>query len=281
MAVVIDVVETWHINANPPRPDFVKPTELLLPEGSSFALSEVAYPDGEGLMIEGFDEPVVVYEGQVVLHGTITPSADLAAGETALSLELRYQACNDRTCTRPLKLTLSGNVSIGDGTAAPSAINQSVFADLEPAGPETDGELRVPRPIWAGTEFLHRTLYRALPRPSGLTVTNDTRLPHAPTGHRRLTGNRHWQLGQFASTADHRLGPHGCSRQPIRRRELADAQTSRHDARTVVHVLELGLEPLAAEGPRGRVRRGLADDVRRPAACTVDSSRQPTRGSSR
>ncbi len=139
VAIVIDVVDSWHINANPPHPDFVKPTELLLPADSSFALGEVVYPEGEGLMIEGFDEPVVVYEGQVVLHGTIIPSADLAAGETTLSLELRYQACNDRTCTRPLKLILAGNITIGDGTMTPTAINEAIFAVTEPDGAETDG----------------------------------------------------------------------------------------------------------------------------------------------
>jgi uncharacterized protein YyaL (SSP411 family) len=139
VAIVIDVVDTWHINANPPRPEFVKPTEWLVPEGSMFALDNVAYPEGEDLMIEGFDQPVEVYEGQVVLIGEITPSVDLTAGGTELALELRYQACNDRECTRPLKLTLSGNVVIGDGSVSPTAINQAIFAMEEEVEDENGG----------------------------------------------------------------------------------------------------------------------------------------------
>ncbi len=139
VAVVIDVVESWHINANPPHPEFVIPTALTLPEGSTFTLSEVAYPEGEGLMIEGFDEPVLVYEGQVVLRGTITPSADLATGETDLTLQLRYQACDDTVCTSPMRLALVGKVMIGDGSTSPMAINQPIFAE-ETAGEDSSNE---------------------------------------------------------------------------------------------------------------------------------------------
>ena len=57
--------------------------------------------------------------------------ADLVAGETDLTLQLRYQACNDMICTSPMRLTLAGRVTIGDGTTSPTAINQSVFAETE------------------------------------------------------------------------------------------------------------------------------------------------------
>lgn len=128
VAVTIDVREGWHINANPARPDFVIPTKLTAKLPSGATLGEVNYPKGMDFKLEGIDEPLSVYEGRIVLTGSITVPAT-ATGEEAFEFRLRYQACNNVNCLRPMNLVLKGKVPIAaTGTKVP-AINTQLFDD--------------------------------------------------------------------------------------------------------------------------------------------------------
>ena len=127
VAVVIEIDRSWHLNANPPRPDYVIPTELSLKSSLGTKLEQMQYPQGHDFTVEGIDEPLLVYEKRVVLRGEITAPADAAGKTDELTFTLRYQACNDKTCSRPLKVTLEGPVPIAAAGESPNAINRGLF----------------------------------------------------------------------------------------------------------------------------------------------------------
>ncbi|MBL8848150.1 MAG: hypothetical protein JNG89_00615, partial [Planctomycetaceae bacterium] len=132
VAVVLNVKEGWHINANPAQPKFLIPTELTAALPAEFELTDVRYPDGEEFMQQGADEPLVVYEGKVVLYGKLKAPAS-AAGKSANSeFTVRYQCCNDSECLRPMKLLLKGQFAIAAQGEQPQAINQSLFKPKRP-----------------------------------------------------------------------------------------------------------------------------------------------------
>lgn len=131
VAVVLDVKEEWHINANPPRPKQMKATELTGKFTAESALKGVVYPKGHDFVLEGFDEPLSVYEGQVVLIGTIDVPASAAGKEESVTLSIRYQACNNETCQRPTTLEIAGKVKVLPAGSQPKFINRRLF---EPAG---------------------------------------------------------------------------------------------------------------------------------------------------
>jgi hypothetical protein len=100
VAVVLTVAEGWHINANPARPDFLEPTELALKAGHKTSLPKVDYPKGHDFVMEGFEEPLSVYEKEVVIRGTLKVPPEAAGKTERIDLEVHYQACDVRRCLR-------------------------------------------------------------------------------------------------------------------------------------------------------------------------------------
>ncbi|MGE0377058.1 MAG: DUF255 domain-containing protein [Planctomycetaceae bacterium] len=127
VAVVVSIKDGWHINTNPARPDFLIPTELKLSTVHKTALSKVAYPKGHEFRMEGIDEPLTVYEKEVVLKGTLD-AGRAAAGQTEeLTLTVHYQACDDRKCLRPAEAKLSFKVPFAASKSDVKPINESLF----------------------------------------------------------------------------------------------------------------------------------------------------------
>ncbi len=128
VAFVLTVAEGWHINANPPRPKNMKATEVTGKFTLASELKGQKYPEGEDFPFEGFDEPLSVYEGTVVIHATIDVPADAAGKEEDLTLNIRYQACNSKECLRPMALILRGKAPVAAAGVSPKPINQRLFA---------------------------------------------------------------------------------------------------------------------------------------------------------
>ena len=86
--VDIDVRSGWHVNANPASAMGLVPTSVKAILGR---LRNVRYPDGQPS--PAGSEPLLVYRGRVRITGEIeVPDAG------APSVELTYQACDDRRC---------------------------------------------------------------------------------------------------------------------------------------------------------------------------------------
>jgi uncharacterized protein len=124
VACVLDIAEGWHVNANPAKPDFVLPAELELTSAARVELTSIAYPQGKDLKMEDQTDPVSVYEGQVVILGTLKVPQDVKATSDDLKFVLRYQACNHKECLTPKRIKLDGKAAIGPGA---KAINTKIF----------------------------------------------------------------------------------------------------------------------------------------------------------
>ncbi|MFO0947815.1 MAG: DUF255 domain-containing protein [Planctomycetota bacterium] len=95
------VSEGWHVNANPPKPSYLKPIRLRLLENPNVALVEVQYPKGEWLKVGGLDEEVSVNSGDFTLRAVVTANAE---AKGTLVFRLDYQACDDQKCLAPSRI---------------------------------------------------------------------------------------------------------------------------------------------------------------------------------
>jgi hypothetical protein len=89
----LSIRDGWHINANPASLDLLIPTRL---EGD---LRAVVYPRGAPFLPAFVGEEVRVYSGQVEIPGEISIRNP--------TLELTYQACDDRRCLPPVTREIS------------------------------------------------------------------------------------------------------------------------------------------------------------------------------
>ena len=129
IAIVVEIAEGWHVNANPAGENLIA-TEIILPEIPHLAFSETVYPKGEVLKLGSIGEAPVY-------HDTITIGIQADLSRTApiepimMDLELRYQACNDDQCLLPEMLTFAVPMEVVGIEEPIQRINEAIFANIQ------------------------------------------------------------------------------------------------------------------------------------------------------
>lgn len=132
LAVVLEIKQNWHINTNPAKPDFLIPTTLKIVSKQGLKLSNVRYPKGKLLKVEGLPDASSVYDGRLAIHGTLEIPAKSLGNEDEIEIRVRYQPCTDQKCLRPKTIKLRGKLEIIKPSAV-KLINQKFFAPKKPA----------------------------------------------------------------------------------------------------------------------------------------------------
>ena len=109
----VEIIPGFHINSVKPLESYLIPTEVFLPAGSEFELTEVKFPKA---VVKTFsfapDEKLAVYEGTIEVALTLRARPETKPGSRTLALGLRYQACNDEICLRPVEKQLPISVTV-------------------------------------------------------------------------------------------------------------------------------------------------------------------------
>ena len=137
IAVVVEIAEGWHVNANPAGEGLIG-TEIIFPDTSYLTFGEVIYPTGEVLKLGSIGEAPVY-------HDTITIGIQTDSNQNApiepivLDLQLRYQACNEDQCLLPETLAFTIPVEIVGIEETVQRTNDAVFANIEFGAPPSLG----------------------------------------------------------------------------------------------------------------------------------------------
>ncbi len=129
IAVVVEISEGWHVNANPAGEGLIA-TEVILPDTPYLTFEEAVYPVGEVLKLGSIGE-APVYHDTVTIGIQVDSSRDVPIEPIVLDVQLRYQACNDDQCLLPETLAIAIPVEIVGMTGTVRPINKAVFAGIE------------------------------------------------------------------------------------------------------------------------------------------------------
>lgn len=130
LAVQTDIKESWHINSNKPYDDFLIPTEIRI-ESENFELVNSAYPPAEDLKLAFSENPLSVWEDQIIIGALIKVKDNVEPGSYNLIVTLNYQACNDNSCLPPTNTNDTINVEVADRTTPVKEINQDIFKNID------------------------------------------------------------------------------------------------------------------------------------------------------
>ncbi len=97
----LSVQSGYHINANPPTFSYLKATELEIKPEPGFSVDFIIYPDPLTKKFPFSEQPLAVYEGDVIIKVMLKTSDTASSGRKNLSAVLRVQACDDRVCYAP------------------------------------------------------------------------------------------------------------------------------------------------------------------------------------
>ena len=96
------VAEGYHINSNQPGSELLIPTKLQLNPPTDIGIGSISYPPGHDLVLSvAPDQPLNVYSGEFAITGKVSATRSAAPGKYMVHGQLKYQACNDRSCFPP------------------------------------------------------------------------------------------------------------------------------------------------------------------------------------
>ena len=137
IAVVVEIAEGWHVNANPAGEGLIA-TEIIFPDTPSLTFGEAAYPTGEVLKIDSIGE-APVYHDTITIGIQAEASENIPIEPIALDWHLRYQACNDDQCLLPETLAFTVPIEIVGIEEVVQRTHESVFTNIEFGAPPSSG----------------------------------------------------------------------------------------------------------------------------------------------
>jgi suppressor for copper-sensitivity B len=115
LAALVSIARGWHVNSHQPTFEYLIPTVLTLELPQGWNEEAVRYPQAEMQNFTFADQPLAVYDGDVVILAEVRVPAGAEAGTHPVRASLRYQACNDEQCLPPVTTEAEIQVRVGPG----------------------------------------------------------------------------------------------------------------------------------------------------------------------
>ena len=115
LAAMVSIEPEWHVNSNQPTFDYLIATVLTLELPAGWSHSGLRYPPAQMKTFAFADQPLEVYDGDVVIVADLQIPPGAAAGTYPVQGSLRYQACNDSQCLPPVTATAQIELTVGKG----------------------------------------------------------------------------------------------------------------------------------------------------------------------
>ncbi len=108
----VELPENLHVQSDEPRDPFVIPTLLTftLPEGVT--VEEITYPESTDFLLEGQQEPLLVFGHDFTIQVRLALDVDVSPGEMVLPGSFEYQACDDRVCFAPATAAVEWHIQV-------------------------------------------------------------------------------------------------------------------------------------------------------------------------
>jgi DsbC/DsbD-like thiol-disulfide interchange protein len=136
-AVVVEIARGFHMNSHQPSESYLIPTTLTAEIPAGIKLIDTIYPPGK---LEKFafspTKPLDVYTGSVTLRLRLALTSDAPIGTMTIPAKLRYQACNDVACLRPVTVPVNIQLKVAEAGAKSQAAHADIFAAENSSSPE-------------------------------------------------------------------------------------------------------------------------------------------------
>ncbi len=127
IALLVKIKEGYHIQAPKPPEGFIA-TTLTVEAPKGFSVIRIWYPPTE--VKEMLGQKLPLYEGTQIFVALLKADKSVKVGKTNLTVKLRYQACDDKSCYPPRTLTLTLPIEIVSPSTLVKSVNEEVFKRL-------------------------------------------------------------------------------------------------------------------------------------------------------
>jgi thiol:disulfide interchange protein len=130
LAVRVKLSPGWHMNAHKPLDPYLIPTVLTLTPPEEITLERVAYPKAETRKFAFSADPLAVYLDEYYIGVQARIAEGVAPGMYALKGKLKWQACNDAACWRPLSTEVEVPLNVVAAGEATQPQNAEIFSSI-------------------------------------------------------------------------------------------------------------------------------------------------------
>jgi len=130
VALTVTLPEGLHVQSDTPRDPSLIPTALTIDAPAGVRVTQLVFPHPTDFAQEGQAQPLRVFEREFVVGAELEIDRGVPAGELTIPARLRYQACDDKVCFRPITATTGWTLRVVPAGAAVTPANREVFARL-------------------------------------------------------------------------------------------------------------------------------------------------------
>src|SRR5690349_19023066 len=102
VALTVSLPEGLHVQSDKPRDPSLIATTLTIDAPAGIKVTNLVFPHPTDFTVEGQAQPLAVFDREFVVGAELELDAGVRAGELTVPARLRYQACNDKVCFRPM-----------------------------------------------------------------------------------------------------------------------------------------------------------------------------------
>ena len=130
VALRVSIPEGFHVQSNQPRDPTLIPTVLAIDPPPGVSAVEVVFPKAIDFEQKGGAQPLAVFEREFVIGARLQVDRRQPPGDLVIPARLRYQACDDKVCFRPMTADVSWTVRIVAKTGQPAKEHGDVFKQI-------------------------------------------------------------------------------------------------------------------------------------------------------
>ncbi len=108
----VELPENIHVQSDEPRDPFVIPTVLTFTPPEGVTVEEITYPASSDFLLEGWEEPLAVFEHEFTIEVRLVLDADVSPGDMIVPGSFLYQACDDTVCFAPATTTVEWHIHV-------------------------------------------------------------------------------------------------------------------------------------------------------------------------
>jgi hypothetical protein len=127
VAVVVGIMQGFHMNAHKPLEDYLIPTVLTAKLPAGFKELGTNYPNGVTKKLSFSDKPLLVYTGHFTVRAKFSVEVNAPLGKVKLPFTLQYQACNDSVCLPPVRIPVVAAIDVAPAGAKPQQLSPQIF----------------------------------------------------------------------------------------------------------------------------------------------------------
>jgi thiol:disulfide interchange protein DsbD len=130
VALTVALPEGLHVQSDQPREPSLIATVLTIEPPPGVRVTHLIFPHPADFTLKGQSEPLAVFGHEFVAGAELEIASSVSPGDIVIPARLRYQACDDKACFRPITATTGWTVRVVPAVTPIKPTNKDVFTRL-------------------------------------------------------------------------------------------------------------------------------------------------------